>query len=281
LANGNQTAQISIEVPLYLFSPAGKAYHHTALSPESGIDLYQEAYGLSTSQQWLAAKLATEQQKLRIIPKGAIEPAFLHGMVLYREGDRAEAEQVLRQVAYSPEERIEVAIAAHIVGRSLWRTNAHEAEKLLRRSLKIGEALGNQHHQAQVLHTLGQNLWRTNAREAEQLLRRSLKMLETLGDRYGQAQVLHTLGQKLWQTNAPEAEQLLRRSLEIGEALRNQHHQAQVLYTLGKSLWPSDHVQGEALLLKSLEINRRANNRGGEQIVIAELRRRGIPIPRS
>ena len=86
-------------IPGYVFTPAGKAFHATALDLEGAISLYSKALdGHLSGEQWLAAKLAEEQERFEIIPRGSIEPAFLRGMVLYREGKRGAAEPYLRRV---------------------------------------------------------------------------------------------------------------------------------------------------------------------------------------
>ena len=310
VAEAREPTRGAMEVPVYLLGPVGRAYHHAAVSPEEGLALYRDTSSGPLAQQWLAARLASEQQELGILPSGAIEPAFLRGMVLYREGAIDQAMRVLRPVAHSEEVRQEVAIAAHLVGRqrwkrsekeaegllrrslkileaigdrhgqaqvlhtlgqNLWRRNPEEAEGLLRRSLEIGEAIGHRHHQAQVLHTLGQNLWRRNPEEAEGLLRRSLKILEAIGDRHGQAQVLHTLGQNLWRRNPEEAERLLRRSLKILEAIGDRHGQAQVLHTLGQNLWRRNPEEAERLLRRSLEIGEAIGHRHHQAQVLHTL----------
>ena len=52
-------------VPRYLFTAGGRAYHATALHRDNAISLYSRAAeGPLTGQQWLAAKLAEEQQEL-------------------------------------------------------------------------------------------------------------------------------------------------------------------------------------------------------------------------
>ena len=261
----------TIEIPRYLLGPVGRAYHQTALSVQDGLFLYRNAYRGSLAERWLAARLSNEQQEQKIIPEGALEPAFLRGMVLYGEGQLDHAMRVLRSVAYSDERREEVAIASHLYARHLRRRDPQEAERLLRRSLEIGEAIKHDHHQAQVLHTLGDHLWHRDPQEAERLLRRSLEILDDLNDRYGQAQVLHTLGDHLWRHDPQEAERLLRRSLAIGEAIKHHHRQAQVLHTLGDHLWRRDPQEAEHLLRQSLAILEGLDDRHSQAQVLHTL----------
>ncbi|MGL5824084.1 MAG: hypothetical protein ACRCYU_04500, partial [Nocardioides sp.] len=186
------------ELPRYLVEGPGRAYHGAELSKDHALRRYADiAIHAPVRDQWLGYRLAQEQQRRQVIPSGAIEIAFLNGMLAYREGRRIEAIRLLRSVAADDRRRKEVAIAAHIVGRFDGRRQARRAEDLLRKSLDIGGELNNEFHQAQVLHTLGQLVGRDRKRvsEAEDLLRKSLDILEELGDEFSQAQVLHTLGQ--------------------------------------------------------------------------------------
>lgn len=298
------------ELPAYLTQPVGRAYHVTAIAPSQGLPLYQEAYSGRLGDRWLAARLALEQQEHRLIPRNAIEPAFLRGMVLYREGRIEKAMRVLQPVAYAEEVRREVAVAAHLYARSLRRSDPVEAERLLRRSLalqealddplgeahvlhslaqllgparhseaiellkkslSLGESLQDKHHQAEVLHTMGAISSEQNTGQGIELLRSSLALLEDANDRHGQAQVLHTLGQNLWDTNAREAEQLLQRSIGILTALNDKFGRAQVLHTLGQKLASTDRETAEVALRQSLEIGEQIGNLRHQAMVLMTL----------
>ena len=304
-----------VEVPKYLVGPVGRAYHRTALAPQDGLHLYSELETGSLAESWLAARLIVQQQSEGIIPADAIEPDFLRGMVLYREGKNAEAMRVLRRVAYSRETRFEVAVAAHLYGRDLRRRHYAEALRLLRKSVAIGRSIGKLHHEAQALHTLGQVLWQQNPKRAEDHLRMSLQLLTEIGDRLGQAEVLLTLGQKLShqghedaegmlrrsveieeaegtlhglalalqalgqcvaRANRAEAEALLRRSIALGEKTGHLRHQAIAHLTLGKILWPESPEDARNEFLRSLNLNRARGDVEGESIVLQELRSRGL-----
>jgi tetratricopeptide (TPR) repeat protein len=267
------------ELPRYLKQESGRAYHTAAVHAGAGLDEYvQAARRPRSSDQWLASVLATEQQKVGVLPAVSAELDFLRGMVLMREGRYRNAEPLLRGVAELPGARIETAISAHVVGRRDGRVGRiRDAIRLLNKSIEILEVRGDQQGLAMVLHSLGQLLGRDRKRtaEAEQLLRRSLDIEVTTGGRAGEAQVLHTLGQLLGRDRkrTAEAEQLLRRSLDIGEATGNYGHQAQVLRTLALLLAGSDLSQALELLSRSLDLNQQMNYRDAIRLVEADMRR--------
>src|SRR4051794_1337902 len=65
LSVGGDRKDAGTKIPSYVFTSAGKAYHATALNGEDAIFLYSQAVeGRLSGQQWLAAKLAEEQQEL-------------------------------------------------------------------------------------------------------------------------------------------------------------------------------------------------------------------------
>ncbi|MEV6489040.1 hypothetical protein AB0M20_10470, partial [Actinoplanes sp. NPDC051633] len=209
------------EVPRYLNEGAGRAYHLSALNASSGLREYVKlAVSGEMGQQWLGSRLAEEQQRLGMLPPDSIEISFLRGMVYYRERRHAEAEPIFRAVASSAENRIEVAIALHIVGSiDAKRRRSKLAEEELRRSVWIGAKIGEIFHRAQALHTLGRMLGGSTSRrtaEAEKLLRESRELLRSRKDLPSEAQVLHTLGQLIGRNRnrASEAEELLRQSLQ-------------------------------------------------------------------
>ena len=146
-------------VPAYLIWPTGRAYHTAALRPAEGLAQYAQAYRPRLiGEQWLLGLLAEEQQRRGILPATAIEPAFLRGMTLYREGRWQDAERLLRRVADSDERRrAEVAVAKHVVGVVLGnrRHQPDQARKYLEESLAMLKELGDRHGQAQVLNTWG------------------------------------------------------------------------------------------------------------------------------
>ncbi len=199
IANNAHPSNAGTTVPTYLTSKAGIAYHTAVLDSKEALIHYADAYtGHNTGEQWLLGELAGEQQRFGIISASAIEPYFLRGMTAYRENRINDADQLLRRVCKSNEIRIEVAIALHIVGLIRIRQyHLKEAERLLRRSLEIGERLGNLHHQSMVMHSLGNLIGKQEPEEAERLLRRSLEMREQLGDLSGQSMVMHSLGNLL------------------------------------------------------------------------------------
>ena len=267
------------EVPRYLVEGPGEAYHASALDPSDGLPRYATlALSGQRGQQWLGARLAHEQQVFGILPPQSLEVDFLQGMVYYREGNIKEAEPILRRVSEVVANRIEVAIALHVIGRIDGRSGrARQAETELKRSIEIGERQGDRFHQAQVLHTLGQLIGRDRNRsgEAEKLLRQSLTILQTLGDAVSQAQVLHTLGQLIARdrSRSGEAEKLLRQSLTIRSDGRDALGQAQVLHTLGQLIGRDRKRSGEAekLLRQSLAIERDRRDALGQAQVLHTL----------
>jgi tetratricopeptide (TPR) repeat protein len=278
------------EIPRYLVEGPGEAYHASALDPTEGLPKYAAmALGGQGGQQWLAARLAHEQEEFRILPSRSIEVDFLQGMVYYREGNIGEAERLLRRVSDIDADRREVAIALHIVGRLDWQSGSvRQAEAELNRSLAIRRTLRDAHGEAQVLHTLGQLVGRDRNRlgEAEELLRQSLSIFRGLDDKHGEARVLHTLGQVVGRDRNRwgEAEELLRQSLVI-ERNQNEFGKAQVLHTLGQLVGRDRKRRGEAekLLRQSLAIGKRQRNKLHQaqvlhtlgQLVGHERRRRG------
>ena len=147
---------------------------------------------------------------------GNVESTFLRAMVLFREGNRDRAEPLFRVVAKTDQQRSEVAIAMHILGNYIGRTDPREAERLYRRSIEIGEEISSRHHVAQTLHSLANLIGRDRKRskEAEGLYRRSIEILEGLGDRNGVAQTLHSLANLTGRdrNRSKEAEGLYRRA---------------------------------------------------------------------
>jgi tetratricopeptide (TPR) repeat protein len=272
-----------LEMPRYLRNAAGRAYHRAFLAPAEALPAYAAiAVEPLSGQVWLASELAREQQWLGVLPPDALQVDFLVGMVLYKEHRQREAEPFLRRVARNKAMTLEVAIAAHLVGRMDARDPRRRvgAERLLRRSLTILTELRDRFGEAQVLHTLGQLIGRDTQRraEAEELLRHSLTILTELRDRFGEAQVLHTLGQLIGRDmqRRAEAEELLQRSLAIGIELHNRSHEAQVLRTLGLIYVSVDRSRAVVFLLRSLAVNRAAGNAAGMRIVERDLRNLGV-----
>ena len=271
--------EIPPELPRYLTEGVGRAYHATFLSPDGLSDYVRVAKQPISGQQWLAGNLASEQVRLGVIPENAIEVLFLRGMILYREHRRREAELLLRQVAESPEQRFEVAVSSHLIGRMDGRRfrTRKRGESLLWKSLEIGRKIGDAGHQAQVLHTLGQLIGRDPKRreEAEGLLRESLEREPTMNDPLGRAQVLHTLGQLIGRDpgRRDEAEGLLRESLKMGQKLDERDHEARVLHTLGQmvGLASARRDEAEGLLRESLKIEETMHNALGRAQVLHTL----------
>ena len=272
LSESGDRKEAGSKIPSYVFTAAGKAYHATALGHKDAISLYSHAAeGRLSGAQWLAAKLAEEQEQLEIIPRGAIEPAFLRGMVLYREGKRAEAEPYLRRVIAHGGRRHEAAVAMHLVGLLVQRRNLDEAEKLYRQSLEILGKLGDRHGEAQVMHSLANLIGRRNPEEAEKLYRQSLEIALVQGDRFSEAQRLHSLANLIGRRNPEEAEKLYRDSWKIGQELGNRHHEAQTMHSLANLIGRRNPEEAEKLLRQSLQIGRDLGNRNHQAQTLRSL----------
>ena len=239
-------------IPAYLFTDAGQAYHSAALGLRGdALTLYgKAACGPLTGAQWLASRLAGEQEESGVIPRGTIETTFLRAMVLFREHRSREAEPLFRRIAETDESRQEVAISMHILGNLGWRRSTAEAEELYRRSIGIGEEIDSQHHVAQALHSLANLIGRDADRrnEAEELYRRSIGILETLGDRHGAAQTLHSLANLIGRDadRRNEAEELYRRSIGILETLGDRHGAAQTMHSMANLIGRDASRRNEA-----------------------------------
>ncbi len=269
IASSAQERRAFAEIPRYLTETAGRAYHSAPFDAQAALAEYSRlALAAPARDQWLATRLADEQQQRGVLPASAIEVAFLRGMFHYRQRENSLALPWLQEVARTDEVRIEVAIAAHLVGRIQGREAlTPEREALLRRSLEIGEEINAVIHQAQVMHTLGQLVGRNASRraEAEELLQRSLRLGIDEADEEHQAQVLHSLGQLVGRQakRRSEADELLRRSLEIGERFGNLAHQAQVLYSLGRLWLKVDSGAALSNFRRSLTLNHKIQNWSG------------------
>jgi tetratricopeptide (TPR) repeat protein len=260
-----------VPLPAYLSSKAGLAYHTAVADPDRGLEIYVEAYqeadeSHNDDAQWLLGVLAEEQQELGILPESAIEPAFFRGMTAYHEGQWQQAERYFSRVVRSDAKRLEIAYAAHLLGRILqqYRREDEEAERLFRRSLELRVVLGDLQGEAHVLHSLGNLIADKNYGEAERLMRRSLELREKLQDWQGEAQVLHSLGNLIARDNSSEAEELLSRSLRLRESKNDLVGIAQVLNSLGRLLKRRSPRQAEEYLRRSLGIDKRLGNLQGQ-----------------
>ena len=223
------------EVPAYLRTFSGLAYHKSRLDLEEGLQEYRNgAFGVCDGTYWLAGVLAAELQDVGVIPRDELLPTFIQGMYEYKEGRRREALARLRQVAVSPLLLLEVAISKHLVGIN--DRNPIQAKELLNDSLRILRELNNTFGVAQVEHSLGNLLSEQGRRwsEAEELYRDSLRIAKELGHEFGVAQVEHSLANLLARQRGSwsEAEELYSDSLRILTELNNTFGVAQVEHSL-------------------------------------------------
>ena len=245
-------AKAGSEIPSYLFTEAGKAYHLAGAGKISeALHHYSNASrGPFSGAQWLAAKLATEQEKTKVIPEGEVETTFLRAWVMMREGNRQDAMQLFRKVAATDRVMREVAISLHILGNENNRGQRRDAERELRRSIEINGKLGNNFGVAQALHSLANLLRRQEGRlkEAEDALNESIELRKKLGDEHGLAQTLHSLANLLSRQEGrlEEAEKAYRDSIELGTKIGHEHHVTQTLHSLANLLSRQEGRFGEA-----------------------------------
>jgi tetratricopeptide (TPR) repeat protein len=273
LAEIGRTADRSLAgsiVPAYLFTDAGQAYHEAAAgNTEKALSLYaRAALGHLTGIQWLASNLAEEQERRQIIPRGNIETTFLRAMVLFRQGKKRAAEPLLRKIAQSDEKRIEVAIALHILGNLVSRTNSAEAEEFLRRSVKIGSDI-NDSGLGQSLHSLANVIARhkERAEEAEAFYLRSIDLAETNGNAHDVAKRRHSLANHLAHDfkRAKEAEVLYLLAVKMLTDCGDEGGVAQTLHSLGNLLARHSHRKNDArqYYLQSIAIDSTLHNYRG------------------
>jgi tetratricopeptide (TPR) repeat protein len=269
--DGENRKKAGSEIPAYLFTEAGTAYHLAGVGDVAGALEHYSAVsrGAFNGAQWLGAKLADEQERTQVIPQGSIEVTFLRAWVMLREGRRQEAMPLFRRVAATDVEKREVAISLHIIGNENFRGQRQDAERELRRSIEIGGNLGDQFGVAQTLHSLANFLSRQDSRlgEAEEAYRQSIKIKGELGDQFGVAQTLHSLANFLSRQDSRrgEAEESYRRSIEMFNKLGEQFGVAQTLHSLANLLSRRDSKLGEAeeSYRRSIEIDSNLGNQFG------------------
>ena len=130
----------------------------------------------------------------------------------------------------------------------------------MRRSLDIGQKIGNLRHQAQVLQSLSILISKNNPREAESLLQRSLKLNEQMDDLFGQVQVMNTLANLIRPTQARRAEQLLRRSVDLAGRIGNMGLQASSLQSLAMLIGTANLKESQDLMQRSIDISKQAGD---------------------
>jgi tetratricopeptide (TPR) repeat protein len=253
LEESTSSSEDAAALPIYLRDPAGYAYHLAALDPEAGLNSYLDLavaaeFDVPHRTAWLANRLANDQRGLGVLPVDSTELDFLTAMATYCDGPRDVAIELLRPFAADRRYTMPAAVATHLVGRHDMRRNSgihyRLAEKLIRRSIRIGEHLENWRHVAQAQHTLALLLLihdrARNEQNAYRLLDTSLATLREEQDAFGVAKVLHTYGQALAFTNSrrdwDRARTMYVQSLRIGRDLGKRRHEADVLRSLANLL---------------------------------------------
>ena len=229
-------------VPTYLFSEAGLAYHMAgAGNTEAALEHYSRAsLGPFNGAQWLGAKLVEEQEETRVIPEGQIETTFLRAWVMLKQGRKKEAMPLFTRIAETDESKREVAISLHLIGNDRPSRRSEQAEAELRRSIEIGERVGDSFGVAQTLHSLANLLSKQDGRwdEAEKAYRESIEIGESADRLYHVAQTLHSLGNLLrkQEHRRTEAEKAYKQSIEIDESIGNRLGMVQTLHSLASML---------------------------------------------
>lgn len=257
------------ETPHYLFTHAGLAFHNAALRKvEVALQHYSEsAIGAYGGNQWLATNFAIQQEKSGLLPPGAIETLFLRAIVLFRTGNRPAALPLFGRIARSERVQREVAIALHIVANDDSRRGRFEvAEAGYKRSIEIGQAIGNEHHVAQTEHSLA-NMYAKQAQfdDAEAAYKRSMEMLSEIEDLFGLAQTNHSLANMYAkQGRSDEAEAAYKRSIAIDAELNNQSGVAQTEHSLANMYSKQGRFdEAEAAYKRSIAIDAVINNQLG------------------
>ncbi len=200
--------------------------------------------------QWLAAKLAEEQEQTKVIPDGEVETTFLRAWVMMREGRKRDAMPLFRKVAATDRVMREVAISLHLLGNDNNRGQRRDAERDLLRSIEIDSKLGNEFGVAQTLHSLANLLSRQEGRskDAEKAYRESIEIGSKLGNEFHVAQTLHSLANLLsrQEGRSKDAEKAYRESIEIDSKLGNEFGVAQTLHSLANMLSRQEGMSKDA-----------------------------------
>jgi tetratricopeptide (TPR) repeat protein len=223
-ATTGDRSKAGTEIPSYLFTPAGLAYHSAGMGRVNEALAHYESASEErfSGAQWLAAQFAGEQERHGVIPEGRVETTFLRAIVLFREGQKRDAMPLFRRVASTDLVRREVAISLHILGNENSRGQREGAERELRRSIEIDRELKNPFGVAQTLHSLANMLAKEQRYdEAENAFRESVEIGEKLGNKNHLAQVLRSYGLATENRSPEEALRLLNRSLAINKQNRN------------------------------------------------------------
>lgn len=265
-------AKARTELPSYLFTDGGQAFHHAALGDtQAALDLYAKAGRQTLSgAQWLAGRLAEEQVRAGTVPPESNEILFLQAMLLYRQKRRPEAAALFEKLVATEAHSMEVRIAAHLLATFIEAQDQDRAEALYRQSLDIAEEIEDRTGVLMVKHSLGRFLAMVRTPrdlvEAEELLRGSLRLeLEESRNPHHKGQTLHTLAALLAQLpqREAEAETAYNESVAIGRQTDDLPHVAQVLggYALFLSDKPGREADAEKAFLEALAIDRELGNR--------------------
>lgn len=264
-------ARSGSEIPSYLFTEGGKAYHLAAVGDiDAAMKHYSAASkGPFNGAQWLASALAQEQERTKVFPEGRIEVIFLRAWVLLQRGKRSDAMPLFRTVAASDRVMREVAISLHIIGNDNERGRRASAEEELLRSIAIRKELGDPSGIGKTQHSLANFLSKNSDRfkEAEAAYIQSIGIFDGLGDGYGAAQVRHSFG-NLLSKNAErhaDAEQEYDLSIRLRKEVHDPFGLAQTLHSLANLLSKQKDrlAEAEAAYLESIDVDEELGNELG------------------
>jgi hypothetical protein len=274
VAGGARTEVLADRLPTSYRDGSALAYHVAEVDASAGLHAYENsALDLRPGATWLSGMLAREQQERHILPDEAPELNFLFAITKYHDGKTAEAIQLLRPIAERRRVDRVTAFATHLVGQNdvLYGKGAAQGRgiRMLRRSLRIGEDLGDVTHISHASHTLALALLMRDRKqsgdEAEALLERAYELADHLGDDFGRAKILHTWGQSQMYSRdraaRRNAKAMLQQSLAIGQSLGIRRHQAAVLIHLAQLLQDEEPQLAREYREEAFSIDKRTAER--------------------
>lgn len=266
------------QVPSYLKKPAGHAYHVAYASSLVALEYYRRAaFSPEDGDTWFAARLAEEQQRAGVLPRDAIEPAFLQGRAAYRAGQIPTAVKFLTIVVERGGDQLEVGYALLMLGIIAYRVDEDldRAVDLLQQSVTFGDRPGGAHHHVVALNTLGNVLRRRGDLEDA---REALESARRLHSDYQLSNsllpiILNTMGVVFRHLGAYEkALEVLSDALRICEEAGDAPQEAQLRNTIGGVLRDvGRHDEAADMLQRSFDIGRRYGNIRHLQIAATSL----------
>ncbi|WP_341681221.1 hypothetical protein [Sphingopyxis sp.] len=280
-------------IPNYIYTLAGKAYHQAgAGKTDDALSTYEQAAKLPYGGvQWLATRLASEQERFGILPPDQVEILFLQAITLFREGHRDLAKPLFERIITKGQPAYATAVALNIIGNYETNKNPDRAENLLRQGIEVSRLVGDDQGIAVGQHNLGTLIGKDRKRieEAEQWLKKSIEMGESLGNIHHASMVRHSLANLLnksrHRTRAKEAEQLLRQAIEDLNERNDPAGAGKAMHTLAMTILRDSKRQEEAyrIFRQSIAISEQTKDERttmGRSITFAKfLIKAGINLP--